>query len=391
MLKKLSHETGATVKTPLLVKLIVMALMVAATACASFAQTQSNTNLNTGAAITAMVTDAKTAATSKVATATEPVISPANTSRKPLAQGASSNNQAYVFLRGYVFHIHRTHGDPAVINSNAVGNISSIDNFKYGTEGAFKIEAGWNATNNWGFRASYFYTNQTATENRTGAATAPFILSPRPLNVTFTGAAAPGTAATFNEKFRLSVIDVEGTYKWHSTTSSVVLSGGVRIAPSRQVYKANDIFVTTAENVTYTQKRTGWGPTGAIDVRHRIGGSSFWWTGAGRFALLFGKNKETATYTAGAFTQTATRRIGRTNPVWEGETGLEWNHTFPSGNEFFINGSFIIHDWVNIVNVIPTAGVGSSATAAFDNPTAAPSKKGSIIFVGGSFSLGFRF
>jgi hypothetical protein len=266
-----------------------------------------------------------------------------------------------------------------------------VNNFKYGTEGAFKVEAGWNATNNFGFRASYFYTNQTAQENRTGATTAPFIISPRPLNVTFTGAAASGTAATFREKFRLSVIDLEGTYKWHSTNSSALFSAGVRIAPSRQTYTASDIFVTTPENLSYRQKRTGVGPTVAIDLRHRLGGSNFWITGAGRLAVLFGKNKETASFASGTFLQTAARDRSRTNTVVEGEVGLEYAHKFGSGNEFFLNGSFITHDWNNLVNVIPTNAVGGSATSSLDNPTAAPIKKGSVVFVGGAFSIGFRF
>lgn len=389
MLKKLSPEIGTTVSTPLMFKLIAMALLVAATAGASFAQTPSTTN--TGAAITAMVTDTIKTPAGKVEVAAEAAIAPPSAYRKPAAQGAGSDNQGYLFLRGYAFHIHRSGGDPAVIRSDAVGNITAVDNFKYGTEGAFKIEAGWNATNNWGFRASYFYTNQTAQENVTGAATAPFFVSPRPLNVTFTGAAAPGTAASFREKFRLHVIDVEGTYKWHSANSSAVLSAGVRIAPSRQNYTAQDIFVTTPENLNYTQKRTGWGPTVGLDLRHRIGSSNWWFTGAGRFAVLFGRLRESATFASGTFTQTATRSAGRTNGVWEGEAGLEWNHKFGSGNEFFLNGSFIVHDWVNIVNVIPTNGVGGSATSLLDNPAVPATKKGSIIFIGGAFSLGFRF
>jgi hypothetical protein len=386
MLKKLSQGTGATMHTSFIIKLIALTVLVAAMSSISFAQTQSNT----GAAIAALVTDAK-ATPAVSAPAPESPISPVNTSVKPKAQGAGSDNQGYLFIRGYAFHIHRSKGDPAVINSDALGNIQSVNNFNYGTEGAFKIEAGWNATNNWGFRASYFYTNQTAQENRTGGTAAPFIISPRPLNVTFTGAAANGTAATFREKLRLHVIDLEGTYKWHSTNSSVLVSAGVRIAPSRQTYTAQDVFVTTPENLSYTQKRTGVGPTVAIDLRHRLGGSDFWITGAGRFAALFGQIKESATFASGTFSQTNTRNQGRTNGVWEGEVGLEWAHKFGSGNEFFLNGSFVTHDWVNLVNVIPTSAVGGSATTSLDNPTAAATRKGSVLFVGGSFSLGFRF
>ena len=391
MFPRLSRTKNNPVNTTLAMKCLLLLALSAALGGTAFAQTQTDANLNTGAAITAMVSDTLKTPAAKIAAVKDPVISPAKPSRKPLAQGAGSNNPGYIFLRGYAFHIHRTSGDPAVINADAGGNISSVNDFNYGTEGAFKVEAGWNATNNWGFRASYFYTNQTATENRTGATTAPFIISPRPLNVTFTGAAAPGTTASFREKFRLHVIDVEGTYKWHSSNSSALVSFGVRIAPSRQVYTAQDIFGTTPETVNYTQKRTGWGPTVGIDLRHRIGSSNFWLTGAGRFALLFGRLRETASYTAGTFSGTATRSEGRTTTVWEGESGLEWNHPFGSGKEFFINGSFVVHDWVKIVNVIPTSAVGGSSTASLDNPAVPATRRGSIIFVGGAFSLGFRF
>ncbi len=388
MLKNLSQKARMTTRTSFIIKLIALTILMSAMSSISFAQTQSNTD--TGAAIASLVTDAK-AAPAVTAPAPEAPISPANTSANPTAQGAGSDNQGYIHIRGYVFRIHRTNGDPAVINSDGIGNVSSVNNFHYGTEGAFKIEAGWNATNNFGFRASYFYTNQTAQENRTGGASAPFIISPRPLNVTFTGSAAAGTAATFREKFRLHVIDLEGTYKWHSTNSSALLSVGVRIAPSRQTYTASDIFVTTPENLNYRQKRTGVGPTVAIDLRHRLGMSNFWITGAGRFAVLFGRNRETASFASGTFLGTAVRDRSRTNTVLEGEVGLEYAHKFGSGNEFFLNGSFITHDWHNLVNVIPTNGVGASSTALLDNPAADPTRKGSIIFVGGAFSIGFRF
>lgn len=332
MFERLLQVKSAFLRTPVLIKMMVMVALMLTLANHSNAQTQ--TTPTTDEAIAQMVKDAKT--TPAVgASATKSRVSPFSTVAKPKAQGAGSDNPGYIFLRGYVLHISRSNGDPAVINSDAVGNITSVDDFDYGVEGAFKVEAGWNATNNWGFRVGYFYTTQTADENRTATAAAPFIISPRPLNVTFTGAAAAGTAATFRERFRLHVIDVEGTYKWHSSNSSLVVSAGVRIAPSRQTYNANDIFVTTPEALTYTQKRTGVGPTFGLDWRHRIGSSNFWWTGAGRIAVLFGKIKETSTFASGTFIQTATRDRSRTNWVLEGETGVEWAKKFGSNNEFW--------------------------------------------------------
>jgi hypothetical protein len=310
----------------------------------------------------------------------------------PTPTPASGDNHAYVKFTAYYFKVSRSGGDPAVINSNAGGLISSIDSFNYGWELAYKGEAGWNASNGFGFRGSYFYTKQSAEENRTGSATAPFIVSPRPLNVTFTGAADANTPATFRERFKLQVIDLEGTYKWQDPSWSVIVSAGVRIALSRQTYTAQDTFVGTTENVSYIQKRTGYGPTGAVDFRHQIGGSGFWWTGTARFAYLTGKINESASYTAGTFSQTPTRTSGRKNWVFEGETGLEWVHNIGGGNnELFLNGSFIYHNWNNIVNVMPTSAVGGSATASLDNPSLPPTKKGSISFMGGAFTIGFRF
>jgi hypothetical protein len=365
------------VKTP--TKTFMLTVLLATVAISAFAQTQSSRNatITPPAAIVSV-------------TSPDATIPPSETAAPPMMQGAGSDNAGYIVFRGYLFHIKRTNGDPAVINGSAAAAVTSVDNFKYGKEAAFKVEAGWNGTNNWGVRGAFFYTSQSANENRTGATTAPFFVSPRPLNVTFTGPAANGTAATYREKFRLPVFDFEGSYKWHSPNSTALASFGIRFAPSKQTYTASDIFVATPENLIYVQKRTGIGPTAAIDWRHRIN-AHWWWTGTGRVAILFGKIKETATYTSGAFTQTATRNLGRTNFVLEGETGVEWMHKYPSGNEIFVNGSFVAHDWNNLLNVMPVSAVGGGATALLDAPTAAPTKKGSVIMIGGSFALGFRF
>lgn len=367
-------------------KLTMLALPLLMAAVSSSTQSQTSTNRATTAAGPAAATDPLPAAGAP--------LSPASATAEPAAQGAGSNNRSYIFFRGYLFHINRSNGDPAVINAAPGAVTTSVTDFHYGNEGAFKVEAGWNQnpTGGWGFRASYFYTNQKAQENRTGATTAPFFYSTRPLNVLETGAAAAGTPATFSERFRLHVIDLEGTHKWVSGggTNSVVVSFGVRIAPSRQTYTAVDTFVTTPESVTYTQRRTGFGPTGGIDVRHYLGGG-FSWTGAGRVAFLFGKIHETATYTGVTTTSgSGTRNLGRNTPVWEGESGLEWK-TPCCGGEFFVNASFIVHHWHNLINVTPTPAVGGVAFAGFDNPAAPPTKIGSIMFIGGSASLGFRF
>lgn len=365
-------------KKHLTLKFMTLAVLVAIAAVGASAQTSTSTgDATTAAVVPAVPTDPLPAAGAP----TFP--KPANVLP---AQGAGSTKDSYVWVRGYIFKVHRSNGDPAVINSNALGNTTSVENFDYGTEKAFKIEGGWNSpTNHFGFRLAYFRSLQGADISHTATAGAPFILSPRPLNVTFTGAADAGTVATFSERFRLQVIDIEGTYKWGAPTHSVVLSGGVRIAPSSQIYQAHDIFATTPEVVGYTQRRTGVGPTFGVDLRQHLGGG-FWVTAAGRAAVLFGSIRETASYAVTGFVQTPTRISGRTQAAWEGEGGLEW-----SSSGFFVNGSFIFHDWQNLVNVMPTPAVGASAFAPLDNPANPPTKKGSVRFVGGAFSAGFRF
>ncbi len=387
MSEKLSQVMSAALNITLPLKLMLLVALMAAMTVSSSAQTQSSTG--TGEAIAAMLTSTETDPAISAPTDKSP-IEWAKSVRKSSAQGAGSSNNGYIFARGYVFHVSRSGGNPAVISADGIGNVSSVDDFDYGTEGAAKIEAGWNGPH-WGFRGSYFYTTQTAEENRTATAGAPFIISPRPLNVTFTGAADAGTNATFRERFRLHVVDLEGTYKWFSTDWSVLLSAGVRIAPSRQTYTAQDTFAGTTENLTYTQKRTGVGPTAALDFRHRLGTSNFWITGAGRIAVLFGEIKESSTFAAGGFTTTATRSDSRTNFVGEGEVGLEYAWNVGSGNQLFINGSFIVHHWNDLVNVTPVNASGGSATAALDNPAAAATRKGSLTFTGGAFSFGIRF
>ncbi|MBC7912424.1 MAG: hypothetical protein H7Y30_18095 [Pyrinomonadaceae bacterium] len=389
MSEKFSQVTNAALNITLPLKLMLLVALVAAMAVSSSAQTQSTTG--TDEAVAAMITSTKTDPAIS-ASASKSLIGLANAPKKPSAQGAGSENNAYIFVRGYAFSVNRSGGNPAVISSSGGGAITAIDNFDYGTEGAVKFEAGWNGPH-WGFRGSYFYTTQSAQEDRTGTAAAPFFVSPRPLNVTFTGFATANTPATFRERFRLHVVDLEGTYKWFSPDWSVVLSAGVRIAPSRQTYTAQDTFgAATTENLNYTQKRTGVGPTAAIDFRHRLGKSNWWITGDGRLAVLFGKLRETATFSnSGGFSQTATRSDSRTTFVGEGELGLEYSWKFGSGNEFFLNGSFIVHHWNDIVNVMPVNPVGGSAFTTLDNPAAASTRQGSLTFTGGAFSFGIRW
>ena len=388
MFERFSHPTSASVKMYLPIKMMMLVVLMAAFAGSVIGQTTPTTITN--AAVASIVTPNTTDPVVSVPAVDAP-ISPETASTKPYPQGAGSDNQGYVIARGYVFRIHRSGGDPAIINATATGTVGSITDFKYGTKSAYKVEAGWNWSNNFGFRASYFYTNQSAEVDRTQTATAPFFISPRPLNLVFTGAPTVGTTARFRERFQVHVFDVEGTYKWHDPNWTVLVSGGVRIAPSRQTYTVEDIFAGSPENLRYTQERTGIGPTGAIDFRHRFGTSHFWWTGAARFAALFGQIDESGAYVVPGFTATAVRTSSRTTWVFEGESGIEWMHKFGGNNEVFLNGSGIFHNWNDLLNIMPVPAIGASATLTLDNPLLPPTRKGSIRFLGGAFSVGFRF
>lgn len=388
MLEQLSQAESIRVNIFLPIKSMILFALVAALSSVAFAQTTSSTD--TGADVTTMVAAAK---------AEPAVVDPANTNPfssvkiAPKPVGAGSDNQGYVMGRGYFFSVHRSNGDPAVISSSLGGVITAVDDFDFGWKTGYKVEIGWNWSGGLGLRASYFYTNQAAQENRNGTVAAPLFVSPRPLNVTFTGAAAPGTLARFRERLQIQAIDVEGTFKWKNPNWTVLISGGIRVAPTRQTYTAEDTFVGSPENVRYVQERTGYGPTGAIDFRHRLGGSNIWWTGQARIAGLWGTLDETSTFASGGIIfNTAARSNSRTTWVVELETGIEWSHKFNGGaNEFFINGSFVYHNWNDLVNIIPVAPVGGSATAALDNPLVAATRTGSVSFIGGVFSAGFRF
>lgn len=365
-------------KKHFMLRFIVLSVLLAIAAIGASAQTQTAADTTTPAAVP----------TDPVLTSGAPVFP------KPAvlpAQGASGTKDSYVWVRGYIFKVHRSNGNPAYINVNpATGNASSIVNFDYGTERAFKIEAGWNSsTTHFGFRLAYFRSTQKADTSATQTAAGPGIISPQPLNVLYTGFPVVGTTATFQERFRLHVVDIEGTYKWGGANQSIVISAGLRVAPNRQIYQARDIFLGTPELVEYTQRRTGVGPTVGVDLRHYLG-SGFWVTGAGRFAALFGSIREQARYdNAPFFVETATRKSNRMTPVFEGEGGLEWSGA--GGGGFFVNGSFIIHHWQNLVNVMPTPAVGTDAFASLDNPGNPPTRKGNVRFIGGAFSVGFRF
>lgn len=367
-------------------KALILFALVTALGGNAFAQTQATTDVS--GAVTSMVASAKDDA-GVVPAADNPIAPEAKPAALPV--GAGSDHRGYVMARGYFFSINRSGGDPAVIASSAGGVISSVTNFDYGWKSAYKAEAGWNWPSNWGLRGSYFYTNQSAQVNRTGTVGAPFFVSPRPLNVTFTGAADAGTLARFRERFQLHVIDLEGDYKWHNPNWSVLVSAGLRIGISRQTYTAEDTFAGTTENLRYVQERTGYGPTAAIDFRHRIGSSNFWWTGQGRFAVLFGDVDESSLFTSGAFIPPPTLRTdSRSTWVFEGETGLEWSKTIGTW-QIFLNGSGVYHYWNDLLNIMPTAAVGGSATASLDNPLLPPTRTGNISFVGGVVTVGFRF
>lgn len=389
MLKRFTHQTSARVKMHFPIKMMMLVVLVAALADSAFGQTPSSTN--TGAAVASMVVSAKTDPAVPVPAAENP-ISPAKATA-PMPVGAGSDNQGYVMARGYFFSINRSNGDPAVINSSLGAVVSSVVDFDYGWKSAYKVEVGWNWSSGWGLRTSYFYTNQSAQENRNATTGAPFLISPRPLNVTFTGAADPGTLARFRERFQIHVIDVEGDYKWKDPKWTVLVSGGIRIAAHRQTYTAEDTFTFfgPTQNVTYAQERTGYGPTGAIDFRHRLGGSNFWWTASGRVAGLWGTIDENASFIVVGFSELATRSGKRTTWVFEVESGLEWSHKFAGNNEVFINGSFMYHNWNDLLNIIPVPAVGASAVDTLDNPLLPATRKGSISFLGGVFSVGFRF
>jgi hypothetical protein len=299
-------------------------------------------------------------------------------------------------VRAYLFKVYRrSGGGPAYIEgSPTTFNVTRVQNFSYGMEKAWKLEAGWNATNGWGFRASAFRTFQSANTSRVApAGFNPFIVSPIPLNAGFTGPADPGTTATFQEKFRIYSFDLEATRKWHSANHTLLVSAGLRIADTSQVYRANDVssffflFPTASEVVIYSQNRRAYGPTAAFDWRDRLGGSNFWWTGTARLAWISGKNQENASYNGtGNF-----RNRGRGNGVFEFETGVEWAHKLGGGHEFFFGSSFIAHQWRNIVNIMPTNPVGGAAIASLDDPASNPTKKGSVAFIGGHITAGFRF
>lgn len=316
--------------------------------------------------------------------------------KAPAAPTSGDENNAYVSFKTYIFKVTRSDNDVAVLGVSSPGSlITDKTKFDFGTSAAYKAEAGWQAPNRFGFRGSYFFTFQDAQENRTGAGTAPFFVSPRPLNLIFTGAAFPGTPATYKEDLRMDVADLEGTYNWTEDDWTVLVSGGVRIARVRQLYRANDNFgsATNFEALRYEQKRTGFGPTGALEFKKRLGTSNLWFTGSGRFAAIFGSIDESAQFdcTSCGVVTPVTRSSSPRTWVVEGEAGVEWKHKLSGGNELFFGGSFIIHNWHDVVIATPTNAVGGDGLATLDPATAAPTQRGSVRFLGGGFSAGFRF
>jgi hypothetical protein len=138
--------------------------------------------------------------------------------------------------------------------------VTAITDFNHGTEFAPKIEGCYNGTGGWGFRVSYFYTNQKARID-VAATAPPGIISIRPLNVISTGQAQAGTTATFRERLRIQYFDGEGSYRWKGATYLALFSAGIRVVPTTQVYTATDISRNEPENLKYTQERTDIGPS----------------------------------------------------------------------------------------------------------------------------------
>ena len=320
--------------------------------------------------------------------------------KRPASAASTDEAHAWADVKVYVFKVSRGDNNIAVVALDGLGKVASNTSFDYGRQTAYKTEFGWTAGNKFGFRASYFYTKQRANDiSRLGTAAPPRFKSTAPLNVFPTGTTTPGNTSTYAQNFRMDVGDIEATYSPRNERWRAMISAGVRIARYNQVYRAHDALLNLFfEDVRYEQKRTGAGPTGAVDLRYRLGNSDVSLIGSGRVAFLFRPLRETAISTLTDLhattpfsTQTATRSSSPRTFVVEGEAGLEWEYKFSGRRSIFFNGSFIMHQWHDAVIGTPVEPVGSSTGTPSDDPAAPPTVKGSIRFLGGGFSVGFRF
>jgi Legionella pneumophila major outer membrane protein precursor/BON domain len=293
-----------------------------------------------------------------------------------LADPHQSNGSG--FIAGASVYVLRPFLDNnvAFTTTTGLGTASPSTNsttFSWNAEPAYAIWAGYDFADGFGIRARWFHLD--ASSDTMTASNGPGLtttgIRPSPNLPTLPGTTGNGFGSaglllnsgvgqdllTFTSSLRIDALDAEATYDWQSDKWMFSFSGGGRFLSMKQEYHAaltnnpGDGVTSESQNLDFTHKFTGGGPTIDFQAAMRIGQSNFSVYANGRASLLVGRTTEVTNYSqivsdprgltnGGAFpfssvvNPTATNSTDTVMPITEIELGLEYGRDWGRSHWF---------------------------------------------------------
>ncbi|MCA9055846.1 MAG: hypothetical protein KDA75_18555, partial [Planctomycetaceae bacterium] len=148
-----------------------------------------------------------------------------------------------------------------------------------------RVELGYAATEDIGFRASYWHFDHNA-DRYSQTSTLGTIFGANVVSVIFPAAIAapPGATLSVDSALRVQTLDLEAVVPLQVGRTSLTASGGLQYASLEQTYDAS--VLGTPIGLNWDRDLHGIGPTLALEARHPLMESGLSFVGGARGALL---------------------------------------------------------------------------------------------------------
>jgi Legionella pneumophila major outer membrane protein precursor len=310
----------------------------------------------------------------------------------------------HVFAESGFVMVHSYFGsNPAAILNQRLGtaagapSITQLPNFDYTVNFGPRVVLGAETAAGLGVRGGWWLLDESAT---TGfiASTDPTLqhtVSSIPV-LGVPGFTSPGPVAqadkifldqlVFNNHLQLDVYDLEVFKEFASSSWSLLLAGGARYAYLSQGYAAFRFNSGTSKSGTTTITLTedsstvgsghsfdGVGPTGALEVRRRLGNTGLAFYGMARGSVLCGRDRvesvqvtvENAKTTTGSTSKTtaSTTVVGGSDasdgtvPVGDFEMGLSWTRD-EGRTRWLVQAGLVNQTWFGVGSATRGGDVG---------------------------------
>jgi hypothetical protein len=225
--------------------------------------------------------------------------------------------------------------------SSGGGKVSRQLDFSHDLEAGPDVWLSYAHERGWGVRGRWFQFDHDASASYIAAAGETI----RGITSLTSGQAAIAGSVDANSNLAVNVFDIQWTCAKEGPRWSCLVGFGVRYAHMSQDYRATLQSLGTRIDLTAGHNFNGWGPTLSAEVKRRIRESGFSVFGVAHGAVIFGDADESYAALNNAVPETLARNHTDVLPVWELETGLEYQRNFGRARAF-AQAAFVGQVWL---------------------------------------------